>query len=263
MSEMGAEQAQRLDAGLGGGGREALDIEPGEHGPAGPAESALDRGGASGALDRAPGMPDGAPGALGSSAFGQHDAVGQHDAGRELDAGGDLHAGTETGAGLAEPGENGPAEPGSGLAADYGPAGDTGLGRSAIDSPAGMMSDTSAGVPGAGIAEPGEAGPAEAVESARDVAGSIAGDATAALHGAEAAAKDLSGGVAKAVDAVNPFRQPGAAGLDHGTAASPGDGGPGLGAGLEAGMHAAQPGHDTDLARPDRQQTAETPPQET
>jgi hypothetical protein len=168
MSEMGAEQVQRLDAGLGSG-LKALDMEPGEHGPAEPVESALDRAGTSGTLDRAPGMADSPPGALDSSASGLQDAVGQHDAGREVDAG------LEIGAGLAEPGESGPAEPEPGLATDYGPAGDTGIGRPAMESPAGMMSDISGGLPGTEMAEPGEAGPAEAVE------GAIAGDAAAAL----------------------------------------------------------------------------------
>jgi hypothetical protein len=195
---MGSEQVHRLDAGLGSGGREALGIEPGEHGPA---EPALDRAGASGALDNAAGVPDGAPGVLDSSAFGQHDAFGHHDAAQQLDAAGDLRAGTEMRAGLAEPGESGPAEPGSGLAADYGPAGDTGLGRPAIESPAGMMSDISGGAPGAEITEPGEAGPAEA---ARDAGGGMAGDAAAALHGFEAAAKDLLG---RAGDPARPDRQ--------------------------------------------------------
>ena len=184
MSEMGAEQVQRLDAGLGSG-LKALDIEPGEHGPAEPAQSALDRAGIPGTLDRAPGMADGPPGALDSSASGLHDAVGQHDAGREVDAG------PELGAGLAEPGESGPAEPESGLATDDGPAADTGIGRSAMESPAGMMSDISGGLPGTEIAEPGEAGPAEAVE------GGIGGDTASALHGVEGAAKDLSGHVAQ------------------------------------------------------------------
>jgi hypothetical protein len=209
MSEMGAEQVQRLDAGLGSG-LEALNIEPGEHGPAGPAESALDRAGASGALDRAPGMPDGALRSLDPSAFGMHDAAGlddafgTHDAAGPHDAGGELDAGLEIGAGLAEPGESGPAEPESGSAADYGPGSDTGLGRSAIESPSGMMSDISGGLASAEIVEPGEAGPAEAVESG------IGGDTAAALHGVEAAAKDLSANVAQLghdMDPAGAYRQ--------------------------------------------------------